>query len=341
MGVADEWSMLSERVLHVKGRPGRLALVAVVLVYIAEAVSIIGLWINGRFNPAGIDINWILSMVAAGLFFGVFGWGAVFLKGAYYKTIEQLSFKDEKAKSEFLTKEAVYSDTFAAIGAVLTATALGVALSVWPLFTGYFIPTFTFNLAPYFAIALLILALVASLGIDAVAAISRLVTIPRRLRDHLQISLLRPDRCGGAKAIGDYYFLFTLLVAAIGSLTIVISGTFEDIRVGYFLAATFLLVGVGIFLVPQMSVRSILRAEKLSRLEEISHRVDDLSDPSQDLDSDEMILAFLQVQSLIMLYGEIEKLREFPFETGTFQKVLSTALVPIVLQIIFTILRIT
>jgi hypothetical protein len=332
--------MLSERVLRVKGKPGRLALVAAMLVYFAEAISIVGLWSAGRFDPLVIDINWVMSVIAAGLFFGVFGWGAVFLKNAYYKTIQQLSFKDEAAKSEFLTKDAVYSNTFAAIGAILTAVALGMALSVWPLFMGYFNPSLTLNLVPFFALTLLVLALVATLGVDAVAAISRLITVPRRLREHLRISLLRPDRCGGAKAIGDYYFVFTLLVAAIGSLTIVISGSFEDIRIGYVLAAAFLLVGVGIFLIPQMSIRSILKEEKLKRLEEISHRVDDLSDPSQDLDSDEMILSFIQVQSLIMLYGEIEKLREFPFEIGTFQKVISTALVPVILQIFFVIIRI-
>lgn len=90
-----------------------------------------------------------------------------------------------------------------------------------------------------------------------------------------------------------------------------------------------------------MSIRSILRDEKLKHLEDISEQVETLRNPFSDLDSNEMLISFIQLQSLIMLYGEIEKLREFPFETGTLQKVISAALLPVVLQIVFTLLSIS
>ena len=342
LGERDNWLLVSERVLRIKGKPGKMALLTMSMVFLAEFVSVLGLWSAGRLDVnLLLDVNFILSNIAAALFFGLFGWGALFLKKAYYTTIDQLTFKDDDVRESFLTRDAVYSTTYAGLGVIIVIIALGAALSVWPLITMFFIPALTLNLIPFLIVVLFLMILVSLLGVDLMGAIPRLLTVPSRLKDHLQITLLRPDRCGGAKAIGDFYFIFTILAATTGSITIVISSSFQQVIVGYVLSAAFLLLALCVFLIPQMSIRAILRGEKLKRLEEISERVEILSKDYDSLESDEMMVSFLQVQSLIMLYHEVEKLREFPFETGTLQKVVTTALLPLIFQIIFVFFNIT
>ncbi|MGY5853226.1 MAG: hypothetical protein RTU92_06635 [Candidatus Thorarchaeota archaeon] len=336
---ANDWPLLSERVFRIRGKPGRLALAAMFLVAFALLLSFVSLWSIGRIPQEMIDVDLLLSSVAAILFFGVFGWGALFLKQAYYKTIDQLSFKDTEEKKKFLERDAVYSDAHAAIGVILTYGALIVAMSVWPLFSSFF--PLTMELMPFFVLVCVCMGLVGLLGVDAVGSIPNLLMLPHDLRHDLQINILRPDRCGGAKAIGDFYFVFTVLVAVVGSLTIVIARSLEQAVVGYLLAFSFMLLALAVFLIPQMSVRTILKDEKLTRLEEISERVEELSDPKREHSEDEMLVSFIQLQSLIMLYGEVEKLREFPFETGMFQKVVSTALIPILLEILFILFPFT
>ncbi|MGY5876650.1 MAG: hypothetical protein RTU30_12960 [Candidatus Thorarchaeota archaeon] len=331
----NDWPLLSERVFRVRGKPGRLALAAMTLVTFALLLSFVSLWSIGRITQEMVDVDLLLSSVSAILFFGVFGWGALFLKQAYYKTINQLSFKDPEEKKKFLERDAVYSDTHAAIGIILTYGALIVAMSVWPLFSGFF--PLTLELIPYFTVVCICMGLVGLLGVDAVGSIPNLLVLPHELRHDLQINILRPDRCGGAKAIGDFYFVFTVLVAVVGSLTIVIARSLEETMVGYILAFSFMLLALAVFLIPQMSVRTLLKDEKLTRLEEISERVETLSDPKLEHTEEKILVSFIQLQSLIMLYGEIEKLREFPFETGTFQKVVSTAFIPILIEILFII----
>ena len=337
MGDSRDWQLYSERVFPAHGKPARMALIAIALVAFAFFMSIIGLLIAGRLEIATINFDLILSSVAATLFFGVFGWGALFLKNAYYKTIEQLKFKNEKDREKYLDRDTVYSDAHAAIGVILTYGLMGIAMISWPLFSALF--PLTIEILPFFVAIIISMGLVGILAVDAVGAIPSLLVLPRELKDDIQLNILLPDRCGGAKSIGDFYFVFTLLVAAIGSLTVVIASSFEIEFFGYLLGFAFLILAVGVFIFPQMSFRSVLKEEKLKRLEDIADRIEKLSQQDEQSETEEVMIAFIQVQSLIMLYGEIEKLREFPFEMGTFQKVISTALIPFAIEILVAIIE--
>ncbi len=337
MGDSRDWPLYSERVFPAKGKPAKMGLIAITLVAFAFLMSILGLFIGGRLDSTTIDFDLLLSSTAATLFFGVFGWGALFLKHAYYDTINHLKFKDEDSRARYLERETVFSDKHVVVGVFLTYSLLGVAMLSWPLFSSFF--PLTLELLPFFLAVIISMGLVGILAVDAVGAIPSLLILPRDLKDDIQINILLPDRCGGAKSIGDFYFVFTLLVAAIGSLTVVIASSFEIELYGYVLAVSFLILAIAVFLFPQMSFRSVLKKEKLKRLEEIADRIELLSKQNEQSETEEVMIAFIQVQSLIMLYGEIEKLREFPFEIGTFQKVISTALVPILIEILIALLQ--
>ncbi|MFX0108058.1 MAG: hypothetical protein ACFE7R_07230, partial [Candidatus Hodarchaeota archaeon] len=210
MGSVDDWEMFSERVFRPSGRPGRLALTLMIVTLLAILLSVLTLSFFDRLELSLLNLDFLLSASAAILFFGVFGWGALFMKQAYYKTINNLTFKDEEGKAIFLDREMVFSNAHAAIGVIVTYSTFGLALSAWPLFTR-FIPL-TPEILPSFAILLALIALMGIVGVDACAAIPSLLTVPGKLKEHLQVGLLKPDRCGGAKAIGDFYSVFTVLV---------------------------------------------------------------------------------------------------------------------------------
>ena len=337
MGDSEQWTLFSERLFRTRGKPAQMALIAIILVSTAFIVSMIGLVANDRLVLIEFNVDLILSSVASVFFFAVFGWGAVFVKNAYIQTISKLKLKDEELREKYLQWETVFSNKHAAFGVLLTYGLLAIAIAYWPLVSTLF--PLTLGTAPYIIIIAIIMGLVGVFGVDAIGAIPSLLFIPRELSNDVQLNILLPDRCGGAKSVGDFYFVFTLLVASIGSLTVVIASSFENQFYGYGLAGSFLFLAIAVFLLPQLSFREVLKEEKIKRLEDIAERIDKLSQQEEPDESDEILMSFIQVQSLIMLYGEIEKLHEFPFETSTLQKVISTSFIPIILEIVLIIIQ--
>ncbi len=334
-----DWQLLTERIFHIRGRkPGRLAIIAILVSVVGLWTSILALYLTGRFLIGDFTLNMILSTVAISIMWGVFGWSTVFLKNAYFDTITNLSFKNEEDKLQFYRKESVYETWHGVVGVVIATILIGAILNVLPIFQLFF--PLTTELIPVFIFQLITWAIVGLLAAEAVAVIPTLIRVPKRLKDYIVINPLKPDRCGGAKAIGDFFFVFTVMTAEIGSLAIVVSGYLMIDIVGYLVAGFLMILALVVFLVPQLSIRDILRTEKSKRLEEMSKKSEILRSPSAEMDKDALMVSFIQVQSLIMLYGEVEKLREFPFETSTMRKVVTTSFLPFLLKIALDIFQI-
>ena len=333
-----DWLMMSERLFHARDSPRALGIAAVITSGLGLCTSIIVLYINGRFQLSDVTINMVLSTIAIPICWGVFGWSGSFLKKAYFDTITNLTFKNEEEKPQFYRKDAIYTNFHFGIGIVIATIIIGSLLSVYPIFLSFF--PLTVELIPFVVFLLITWAMVGIIAADAVSFIPSLIKVPKKLKDYIVINPLKPDRCGGVKAIGDFFFIFTVMIAVIGSLAIVVAGYLLIEIVGYFVAGFLMMLALVVFLVPQLAIRDILKSEKSKRLEDMSNRIEILSNPTREIDRDVLMMSFIQVQSLILLYGEVEKLREFPFETSTLRKVITTSMLPFLLKLALDIFQI-
>jgi hypothetical protein len=252
----------------------------------------------------------------------------------YLRTVLSLDLKDAEFRDTLLSDDAFYTRRSMAFGT--TVLVAGIALVVPQTTSFQVIFPLTAQSLTVFSVTTGLLFILGLPALDAFAVIPAILRLPSELkkRNLIEIKLLEPDRCGGVKSLGDLYLFSSVLIAVAGSIVVGASGAFENEIAGYVFAAFIGIVALLVFIVPQGSVSRLMKDEKRKELAHLSGRIQKLRNLAENVDQfDEMMVTFLQVQAFIMIYNEYEKLREYPYETSTLQKVITAGLLPIVLKI--------
>lgn len=167
--------------------------------------------------------------------------------------------------------------------------------------------------------------------VDLIAILLAICLLPRDVKSYMKIDELHPDKCGGLSIIGRLMLVASatyFIIIAIGTF-----GRFIDVNYYYLIVFSSIVFGMFIFFLPQYTTHRLIVEEKSQKLRAITKELKDLlSTKGKDKD-DQFRMALIRLE-LFRLREEIERIREYPFDTRILFTFLGVAVFPILTNVV-------
>jgi len=333
--------------INEKYAPLLYAIIAIVIMYaVTNSYELVTFgWADLVLRP--ISALFIISVVTLGIL------GMIHLHRIYYDTLGYL-FNNRRIARESKDELSV----------MIPAWAKKVLLGIWLLIA------FLFSLSQWWAIkenpnligsrtlnqefsggypvgigvAIFYMAVISPGAADLFTIFIGVLRLPTRIAKQIsgRLDLLDPARCGGLRPIGVLAVQSSIVYFSAITMINVLFMMGGGLPLGWILVFGIgWMIGICLFIIPLLNVHYYMKREKEKYLTKIIHDIKKARRKRSKTISGKMttIEYRLHLMELHLEYESAEKLQEYPFDTKILRDVVFAALLPLIVEVIYTFLK--